>query len=107
MIGWIIAGVITVAVIAAFWDTISDFFKDTLYVAKMAIDEYIYASKAFVKKSADKIKVIIRHYYRKNGQEYEYKGEKEIPREEVPREFLEKAEEYEEYEITSELEMHL
>lgn len=107
MIGWIIAGFIATAVIATFWDTISDFFKDTLSIAKMAIKEWIYASKAFIKKSIDKIIVIIRHYYWKNGQEYEYQSEREIPREEVPPEILEKAEICREYDITSELEMHL
>lgn len=106
MLGWIVGGVVLAALVAAFWEEVKDFFEETLRAAKREIDEFIHASRVFVKNAGDKIKLIVRHYYIKDGEEYEYKSKKKIPKEDVPPEIREKAEKYEKYEITSELEMY-
>lgn len=108
MIGWIISGIIAASVIAAFWDEITDFFKETLNYIKQIIKEKIDESRTFVKKIRNKIKVFIRHYFKKNGDYYYYyEYEKEVDESEVPEDIKCKVQQNEEVEITDSLELYM
>lgn len=105
MIEWIVGGIVVAVIIASFWDEITDYFKETLREATLAVQEAINNSRAFLQKAGNKVKVIIHHYYSKNGANYVYQGTKLIDAEDVPSDIRERVEREGELEVTGELEV--
>lgn len=105
MIEWVVGGIVAAAIIAAFWDEITDYFKKTLREARQAVQEVIYNSRAFLQNAGKKVKVIIHHYYRKNGANYIYQGTRLIDAADVPSDILERVKREGELEVTGELEV--
>ena len=104
MIG-VVGGIVAAAIIAAFGDEITDYFKKTLREARQAVQEVIYNSRAFLQETEKKVKVIIQHYYRKNGANYIYQSTRLFDAEDVPSDILERVKREGELEVTGELEV--
>lgn len=95
-----ISAMIITAAAQALLDELRDFFQETLRKAKQIAQTVIYASHAFIQKVGSKMKFLVQHCYRKNGQEFVYEGSKFIDAETVPADIRAKAERQELVEIT-------
>ncbi len=96
-----IAGLVTTAVIAAFWDDISDFVENSFRAAKKAVNEQIYASKVFIQRLGKKVKIIARHYFMRRGEVYAFERSEYVPEVKVPPDILARANGRNELELSS------
>lgn len=104
-----VAGAV-VETIAESWDDVVEFFKQSLQKAKQAINGIFSKSKAFIKKCGTKIILKVIHYFvDADGNTLKQEGQTEVPKNEVPPEFLNRAaaNEGRETEITREMELYL
>lgn len=107
ILGTVLAGGAVVGIVAAFWDNIKKFLRKAVEKVRSVIRGVLYGCKVFLKKTGEAVKEISRHYSKVDGQWEETTVIKTVSESEVPKEFLERAREQEELDITDECEMQL
>ena len=100
----VIAGI---GIVATFWNDMVDFLKSAIEKVKNLISGVVYGFKVFIKKLAEGVKEISRHYSKVEQHWEETTITRTISENYVPPEILKRAESSNEVDITDELEMQL
>ncbi len=104
---WGAAVIAGVGIVAAFWNDIVNFLKKAAQKVRQIVEGVVYGFTVFVKKMYEGVKEISRHYSKVEQHWEETTITRVISESEVPPEILERANSYEELDITDELEMQL
>lgn len=100
----VIAGI---GVVAAFWNDIVDFIKDTVEKVSRTLNRFVYGTKVFLKKLQEGIQEILKQYSKDGEIWTEITTTRTIPESEVPEEIRNKARYEQEVDITQELELQV
>ena len=100
----IIAGV---GIVAAFWNDMIDWLKRAIAKVESVVAGILYGSRVFVIKISEGVQEISRHYSKVEDHWQETTVTKTVSASEVPQEILDRANLYQELDITEDLELQL